>query len=479
MIGETLGGKYEIVRPIGEGGMGAVYEAVNLGVGRRVAVKLINADNLAEKATHVARFHREAKLAGGIETRHICQVYDTGEDERGRPYMVMELMRGSDVADKLKETGPFSPDVALAVIVQACRGLQKAHDAGIIHRDIKPANLFLHEEEDGEITVKLLDFGIAKVRGDLLPSEGSDTALTRTGALMGSPLYMSPEQARGKGDIDFRTDLFSLGVVLYRMLCGRAPFQDIDAFGDLLMSICTEPSPPLQRFAPWVDAAVTEVAHRALLIPREARYQTATDMMAAADALVPPGFRLRKEHFVPLGAEARNRIAPLADGDTRLALSATQHAVANTQADDEVVAPSAGRGRRYLFLGTAAVLLAVGGGFFVVNRTGEVQKSPPSLGSASVDPVDASDTMGGPSSRSEEPAGSARAEAKADELGAVDGTATEERAGDARPGGSAAIPSSSVAPPPPPVVAPPPPPRVVAPPPPSPRPTDDLFGGRK
>jgi serine/threonine-protein kinase len=173
VIGKILAGKYEILRSLGEGGMGAVYEAQHVGVGRRVAVKVILAENLDKKQTQVARFEREAKLAGGIETRHICQVLDTGTDDDGHPYMVMELMRGRDVGDQLKAHGPLLPHAALAVVVQACRGLQKAHDAGIIHRDIKPANLFLCEEEDGDVTVKVLDFGIAKIREDALPAQGS------------------------------------------------------------------------------------------------------------------------------------------------------------------------------------------------------------------------------------------------------------------------------------------------------------------
>jgi serine/threonine-protein kinase len=368
VLGKILAGKYEILRSLGEGGMGAVYEAQHVGVGRRVAVKVILAENLDNKQTQVARFEREAKLAGGIETRHICQVLDTGTDDDGHPYMVMELMRGRDVGDQLKAHGPLLPHAALAVVVQACRGLQKAHDAGIIHRDIKPANLFLCEEEDGDVTVKVLDFGIAKIREDALPAQGSDPGLTRTGALLGSPLYMSPEQARGKQDIDLRSDLFSLGVVLFRMLAGRAPFQDIDAFGDLLMAICTEPSPPVQSFAPWVEPEVASLTHRALAIPREARFQTATEFLSAAEALLPSGFRLRLEHLAPLPESQRQHVASVLPHDDTRAVSATYGALSNTRSDSQNAAPLPPKKSGVLFGAAVGFVAVVGVGYALVGR---------------------------------------------------------------------------------------------------------------
>ncbi|MBM4359664.1 MAG: serine/threonine protein kinase [Deltaproteobacteria bacterium] len=484
MIGKTLDGKYEIVRAIGEGGMGAVYEAVHVGVGRRVAVKVISADDLAKKESQVARFHREAKLAGGIETRHICQVFDTGTDEEGHPYMVMELMRGRDVSEQLKLSGPLAPEAALAVIVQACRGLQKAHDAGVIHRDIKPANLFLCEEEDGEITVKVLDFGIAKIRDDLVPDKGAYPTLTRTGALIGSPLYMSPEQARGKQDIDHRSDIYSLGVVLYRMLSGRAPFEDIDAFGDLLMSIGTEPPPPLQKFAPWAEASVAQLAHHALMTRREDRHQTATELMAASEALLPSGFRLRKDHLKALDAEVRDRVAHAAVIEDLRALSATQNALSNTRTDEPPTRRVVTSGKSGLFVGVAVGLVAAATTYLFVLSDRSEPAAPDPAAAAAVSPVAA------PSSTTT--AGSATASALATTAGSPTASALATAAGSptasalATTASAAATPVASETATPTPSVASPPvvqpprymPPPTLPPPPPPPAGTDP-FGGRK
>ena len=212
--GQVVDGKYRVTRQLGQGGMGAVYEATHLGTNRRVALKVIVSAALANEPGVVARFEREARASGAIDSAHVVQVLDTGVDPGSKnPYMVMELLAGQDVSDLVHRHGPLPPDVVLRIGAQSCLGLQRAHDAGIVHRDIKSANLYLAQKDGGEIVVKVLDFGIAKVRAEPVPN-GQDRHLTSTGSMIGSPLYMSPEQARSAKHLDGRSDIWSLGVVL-------------------------------------------------------------------------------------------------------------------------------------------------------------------------------------------------------------------------------------------------------------------------
>ena len=286
MIGTTIDGKYRIVRALGAGAMGAVYEAEHTGTGGRVALKVITGD-LARNRDVVDRFQREARAAGRIDTQYITKVYDTGVDrETGLPFLAMELLSGQDLLDLIKRTGPVAPDLALRIIAQACIGLQKAHDAQVVHRDIKPANMFLARREEGEIIVKLLDFGIAKVRMEQA-QETESAGLTKTGSMLGSPLYMSPEQALGAKDIDHRADLWSLGVALYQALAGRTPFDHITSLGALIVEITSGHLPPVQEVAPWVPTQVAAIVHGALRRSRNDRFQSA-DKDDAPSGLEPP-----------------------------------------------------------------------------------------------------------------------------------------------------------------------------------------------
>jgi eukaryotic-like serine/threonine-protein kinase len=303
MIGAVLDGRYHLVRLLGEGGMGTVYEAVHGGTGRRVAVKVIARAELRSDDEVVTRFQREAKAAGHIETRHIVEVIDAGRDGRlGLPFIAMEFLVGYDLGKLLASAGPLPPDLALCIVGQACVGLEKAHAENIVHRDIKPANLFLARQPDG-IIVKLLDFGIAKVPRELLPT--LDAGLTLTGRLMGSPRFMSPEQAQGLKTLDHRTDIWSLGAVLYEALAGIAPFADCETFGQLIVAICSHPPPPLQKMAPWVPLGFARIAERALQIDPGERYPTAAAMLEDILLLLPGGVEIHEEDVAAVAGELK------------------------------------------------------------------------------------------------------------------------------------------------------------------------------
>ncbi|XXX82453.1 serine/threonine-protein kinase [Sorangium sp. So ce134] len=311
MEGEIVDRKYRLTRVVGEGGMGCVYEARQIDTGEQVAVKLISGQKRRESGTALGRFQREARAAAGIETPHIVRLLDAGTDPAtGSPYLVMEYLHGEDLGKLLHRLGPLRPDVALRIVVQACLGLQKAHEARVIHRDIKPANLFLARSGDGEIVVKLLDFGIAKIK----PSEGGvTTGLTTTGKMLGSPLFMAPEQIEDIRTVDYRTDVWSLGVVLYAALAGNAPHHHIASIARLFVLLCTEPAPPIQDAAPWVPREIAAVVHRALQLKMEDRFQSAEEMLAAMLPLLPGGHALSEELLVAVTDEERAVLAPRLD----------------------------------------------------------------------------------------------------------------------------------------------------------------------
>ncbi len=360
--------------------MGSVYEAEHTATGRRVAVKIISSKELVHDEAVVARFQREARAAGAIDTQHITQVLDAGRDhETGLPFLVMEFMSGEDLQHVIKRTGPLAPDTALRIVAQACLGLQKAHEAHVVHRDIKPANLFLARRDAGEMIVKLLDFGIAKVKMDQ-SQETESAGLTKTGSMLGSPLYMSPEQARGIKDIDHRADIWSLGVVLYQALSGRTPFQHITSLGQLIIAICSEWPPHIQEVAPWVPPQVAEIVHRALRHRPEERYQSASEMFAAIRQLLPHGWSLSEDMLVPLQDTARGQEAPKASISmppppplgASLAPAATAHAGASTTGPlmqtPSIAPPPPSSSKMPLVIAAVALVGAIGVGGWVALR---------------------------------------------------------------------------------------------------------------
>lgn len=238
-VGRIVDGKYRLTRLIGRGGMGSVWEGIHTTLGTRFALKYIDVAFAGRKDVQ-ARFANEALAAARLKSKHIVEVYDHGIDEHGCPYIVMEFLSGEPLDARLARDGVMTLTEAAEVVVQVSKALSRAHAASIVHRDLKPENLFLvWDDEDQKTVVKVVDFGIAKFSD----GTGLDSA-TRTGAVLGTPHFMSPEQARGLKSVDHAADIWSLAVITYRAVTGRAPF-DGEAVGDLLVKICTvEPVPP-------------------------------------------------------------------------------------------------------------------------------------------------------------------------------------------------------------------------------------------
>src|SRR4051794_22407185 len=272
--GTVIAGKYRIEAMIGKGGMGSVWAAMHLGLGQRVAVKLI-AKRYASSREARQRFDIEAKAAAQLRSRFVVQVYDNGETEDGTPYIVMELLMGESLDQRIQKHGPLPLDATSRIIGQVGRALSRAHSLGIVHRDLKPENIFLSrsEDEDGEIA-KVLDFGIAKIKS---PNDGGGSG-TRTGAVLGTPLFMSPEQARGLKSVDHRTDVYSLGMVTYMMLTGHSAFSG-ESFGDILVAICTQPLPSINLIATWLPPGLDAWLHRACAREPAERYQSIDELL--------------------------------------------------------------------------------------------------------------------------------------------------------------------------------------------------------
>jgi serine/threonine-protein kinase len=293
--GTIVGGRYRVERKLGSGGMGWVVVATHLHLEQRVAIKFLHAEQAAAFPEAVARFLREAKAAARIQSDHVARVSDFGTLDDGAPYLVMEYLEGNDLDSLLQARGALPVGQAVEYVLQACEGLAEAHAAGIVHRDLKPANLFLARRSDGSSRIKLLDFGISKL--DVLPGSAPEGNLTSTKTLMGSPLYMAPEQLRSLKQVDRRADIWSMGIILYELLSGHSPFT-ADTLPEVCARIMTEPPPDLRGRAPRVPEALAAVVGRCLEKEPARRFG---DVAALAQALAPfagEGARARAEALV-------------------------------------------------------------------------------------------------------------------------------------------------------------------------------------
>jgi serine/threonine-protein kinase len=268
--------KYEVVRVIGRGGMGTVYEGLNTAIGKRVAMKFIDAGTV-QNADAVARFQREAQAASAVESAHIVDIFDSGISEEGQPFIVMELLRGEDLGHRIKRCGRLDLPEAVHVIAQILRGLHRAHKAGIVHRDLKPDNIFLVDRDDDPNFAKILDFGISKVRRQ---GETPINTLTRQGTVLGTPFYMSPEQAQAQPDVDARSDLWSVGAILYECLTGRPPYTG-GSYEQVIVNICMNDAEDVRTYNPAVPEPIAAVIARALARDRNDRFAGAREFLDA------------------------------------------------------------------------------------------------------------------------------------------------------------------------------------------------------
>jgi len=319
----VIGGKYQVVRLLGSGGMGAVYEARNSWTGRRVAVKMLHAQ-FARKPDNVRRFLREAKAATAISHPNIVDVLDMGEDPaQGGLFIVQEFLEGVDLARRMQQVPALTMRESLGLLAPVMSALVAAHRQGIVHRDIKPENIFLTVGPRGVTEPKLIDFGISKV----LDGPSADRSRTQTGVAIGTPQYMSPEQARGRSDVDGRSDVWSMGVLLYELIAGRLPF-DAPNYNLLIVAILTTPAPRIEEVSAGVPEQLAAVIHRALEPDLAQRYGSMSDFLAAVlecplddgAPLVDPAQReaflsgvvLRDSSEPPTATPSREPAAPLA-----------------------------------------------------------------------------------------------------------------------------------------------------------------------
>ena len=362
MIGQVIG-NYRVSRELGRGGMGMVYAAEHVQLGRPAALKML-LPQLSADPTIVQRFFNEARAASAIEHPGIVAVYDYGTHTNGGAYIVMELLKGESLQQRLSR-GPMSPSEAASIVAQVAGALAAAHARGIVHRDLKPDNIFLVPNElvAGGIQVKVLDFGIAKLAG-----EQSGGMKTQTGALIGTPAYMSPEQCMGRSDLDHRTDLYSLGCVFYHMLCGRPPFVSDQGTGMILAAHMRDAAEDPRAISAGVPAPLAAITMRLLEKDPAKRYQTAAEVRSAlvdAGAAAPP---TKAPVHTPVPSGYEPTIAPIA---------VTTNSGAAAQMLTPAPTSSAKPRGKGMWIGIAAVL-AVGAGIavFVATQKGDSHPDP-------------------------------------------------------------------------------------------------------
>jgi serine/threonine-protein kinase len=364
-IGQVIKDTYRLTRIIGKGGMGEVYEAEHVSLPRRFAVKFLLGDlGLGDEV--LARFHREASIAASVGSKHIVEVFDYGQTADGGYFMVMEYLEGETLTQRIKSQGAMEPQAWLRLFSQLAVGLEAAHAENVVHRDLKPDNVFLARDKRGEEVLKILDFGISKIRT-------SGVGVTQAGAVMGTPSYMPPEQAEGAtAETDARADVFSLGAIVYEVLTGKVAFEG-PTIPATILKVCYQEPDPLETVAPHLPPAVIAVVMRALRKAPGDRYQSVAEFYDAYRAAL----GLAPSTTLPNAATAAMRI-PLAptlatsggQGDSTLSAAAAEL----QPSDLPVVAQRGGGGRgAVIAVVVVAALAIIGGGtwFFAFRGSGD------------------------------------------------------------------------------------------------------------
>ncbi|MGC4087719.1 MAG: serine/threonine-protein kinase [Polyangiaceae bacterium] len=300
--GTELAGKYRIERVLARGGMGVIVCAQHLRLDERVAIKFLLADALNRHPDAVARFEQEARAAAKIKSEHVARVSDIGTLEWGAPYMVMEYLEGQDLAQLAHQRGALPVAEAVDYLLQACEALAEAHALGIVHRDLKPANLFVTRRADGSVCIKVLDFGISKITR-AISEHSSDYGMTQPAVILGSPYYMSPEQLTSSRDVDMRTDVWALGVMLYELVTGRKPF-DADTLPQLSITIATQPATPLRQLRPELPEGLESTITACLQKSRDDRLSSVAEFAIRISSFAPPSAQLSLQRILRVSENA-------------------------------------------------------------------------------------------------------------------------------------------------------------------------------